>query len=364
MFIGERLKQARELRGFTQKELARRVGVSQGAIAHFEGGFKDPSSELLSAIGMHLRLPVSFFSTEPAEQFSLQSILFRAHASMTRREAVEATRHAEMLYEIATFLRHQIDIPPPAFPELNKDPIVAARETRAAWNLSPEDPIPNLCYSVEKHGGLILALPVTLRGRDAFSLWTSQASAIPVIALSSDRPGDRLRFSMAHELGHLIMLHHRSIKGTGERDAYSFAGEFLMPERAIRCEIRSPVTLSDIAGLKPRWKVSMQALIRRAYDLTIISERHYRYLFEQMGRRGWRVREPVNIDIPTEKPRALRQMAELLYGKAINYSRLAADLHLTVDYLEEIMQLYARAPHDAEPGAPPPDNLVFFKPKA
>lgn len=363
MFTGKRLKQARELRGLTQTKLAKRVGVSQGAIAHFEGGFKEPSRELLSTIGRHLGFPETFFLMRPMEEFSLQSILFRAHASMTRRQAVESARHAEIVYEVASFLRSHIDVPKPAFPELNQDPIIAARETRASWNLPPEDPIPNLCYSIEMQGGLVLPLPVTLKGRDAFSLWTGPAGQFPVIAVSSDRPGDRLRLSIAHELGHLIMLHHRSGTGAEEREAYSFAGEFLMPEKAMRRELQPPLTLSAFASLKPRWKVSMQALIRRAFDLALVSDRQYRYLFEQMGRNGWRVREPKNIDVPAEKPRALRQMAELLYGKAINYQRFAADLHLSVDYLKEIMQLCAQL-QDSPSGGPPRNGVGPIKAQA
>ena len=92
----------------------------------------------------------------------------------------------------------------------------------------------------------------------------------------------------------------------------------------------------------------MQALVRRAFDLNLITERQYRYLFEQIGARGWRTREPANLDVPVEKPSALRQMAEIAYGRPINYRRLASEAQLTVDMAKQIIEAYE------ESAAPPP----------
>jgi len=100
---------------------------------------------------------------------------------------------------------------------------------------------------------------------------------------------------------------HHSIKGdlsTIEQEANLFAGEFLVPEVTARQDLILPVTLSSVANLKPKWKVSMQVLIRRALDLEIITYRQYVYLIKQISIRGWRKKEPNNLDIPIEKPRA------------------------------------------------------------
>jgi Zn-dependent peptidase ImmA (M78 family) len=85
-----------------------------------------------------------------------------------------------------------------------------------------------------------------------------------------------------------------------------------MPEKAMRREITTPVTLTSLAALKPRWGVSIQTLIYRAHQLGIIADRQYRYLFEQISIRGWRTREPENLDIPVERSRTLRKIVELL----------------------------------------------------
>ena len=362
MFVGKRLKQARELWGLTQAQLAKKIGVSQGAIAHFEGGFKEPSRESLLALAGSTRVPVSFFSKQLPEEFSLHSLLFRAHASMSRRKAVEASRHAELVYEMASHLRSQIEEPPPTLPEFPNDPEFAAQQTRAALGLLPDSPVPNLLSIVEKSGVLVLALPVTLEGRDAFSLWAGPDSRSAVIAISDGRPTDRLRLSVAHELGHLVMLHHRSNRPEDERSAFIFGAEFLMPKVAMRREIRTPVTLSSIAPMKPRWKVSVQALIRRAFSLRIISERQYHHLFEQLGRKGWKLREPANLDIPTESPRRIRQMAEMIYGNPVDYVRLSSDVHLGIDYARAIIARYAEGPSQTRPRERGTGKVIEFRP--
>jgi Zn-dependent peptidase ImmA (M78 family) len=109
-------------------------------------------------------------------------------------------------------------------------------------------------------------------------------------------------------------------------------------------ELTPPITLSILAPLKVRWGVSIQSLVRRAFDLNIINQWQKQRLFEQIGAKGWRTREPENLDIPEEKPRALRKMAEIAYGRPIDYSLLAAESQLTVEMVREIVEGYQDAP--------------------
>lgn len=339
---GERVKLARELRGLTQTQLAARTGVSQSTIAYIESGRLSPSEGLLSAIAMQTGFPTSFFKQEPPSDFPLGSLLYRARAATTSTERITLHRYAGIMFELATKMSRRFKPIPVRLPQLVDEPAPAAEITRAALGLSPDKPVENLIHTLERAGVLVLALPISSRTIDAFSLWAGPNGEMPVIALTTEKPTDRLRFSIAHELGHLVL--HRSLYGKLsdiEREANAFASEFLLPEAAMRQEIVPPVTLTGLAGLKQRWRVSIQALIRRAYDLKIITERQYRYLFQQIGLMGWRVEEPGSLELPPERPRLLRQMAEMIYGVPLNYKRIATDMHLSSQLVEELLGGYA-----------------------
>jgi len=208
--------------------------------------------------------------------------------------------------------------------------------------LDPTQPVHNLLRALERMGVWVIALP-KLEGRDAFCVWArSEGQELPVIAYCTGVPGDRLRLSIAHEVGHLVM-HKTVLKPSSEMEseAYSFGAELLLPETAIRKELIAPMTLTSAARLKPRWGVSMQALIRRAYELQIVTERQYRYLFFQLSANGWRTREPENLDVQVEKPRLLRKMAEMIYGFPIDFRQMAAESHIGLGELKSIIALYA-----------------------
>jgi len=230
--------------------------------------------------------------------------------------------------------------------------------------LSPDTPVPHVIRACEKAGILIVGLPVEIEKLDAFSLWAGRSLSRPVIALSNGRPGDRIRLSVAHELGHLVMHEtlNQSLHDT-ERQAYEFAGEFLMPSDAIREELGSQITLASLVPLKKRWGVSLQALAMRAREIGAISDRQCRYLFEQMSQKGWRRKEPGNLDIPIEKPRGLRQMAELIYGEPPDFAKMANDFELTREFLAALFAPYDKPrPDVAKDAATAKGQVLDFGP--
>jgi Zn-dependent peptidase ImmA (M78 family)/transcriptional regulator with XRE-family HTH domain len=344
MFNGDRLRQARELRLLTQSDLARRVRKSQAAIANIEGCFNLPSPELVAALAAHTRFPASFFSSEKGLEFPMESLMFRSRSATTRREAIAACRYAEIVYEVIALLARFVTPVPIRLARLPRTPAaIAAQQTRRILNISPDEPVEHLIHELEKSGVIVLALPLDLKRIDAFSSWVpgTGASQIPVVAVCSGRPGDRLRWNVAHELGHLVLHGHlKHLRKEQHQEADQFAAEFLLPEKSIRTEIFGPVTLSSLAPLKPRWMVSIQSLVYRAHDLSLISRRQYAYLFEQLSARGWRLKEPPNLDVEMEKPRLLSKMAEVAFGMPVDIGRIAAEAKLSTQMVEEILSGY------------------------
>jgi Zn-dependent peptidase ImmA (M78 family)/transcriptional regulator with XRE-family HTH domain len=335
-----RLQQARELHGWTQTALARQVGVHQSAIAQIEAGRMQPSPPILDAISRSTGFPPAFFTRPGTPAFPLGSLRFRARAAMTARQRRQAFWYAHTLYELMVHLAAQAEMPAVRVPQITGDPVAAARRTREALGLTPDQPVRALMRTLERGGVWVVAIPVSLPLREAFSTWAGRDAAIPVIAVAATAAGDRRRFSVAHELGHLVL--HRIPQGSlhdVERQADAFAAEFLLPAAAMHEAFVPPVTLTTLADLKGHWGVSLQALIRRARTLERITPSAYRALYAQLGARGWRTQEP--IEVPVERPRALRQLAELLYGVPIDYPPLARAIGLDPRFLQDLLDAHA-----------------------
>jgi Zn-dependent peptidase ImmA (M78 family)/transcriptional regulator with XRE-family HTH domain len=340
MITPARLRQARELQGLTQTALARQVGVHPSAIAQLETGRIQPGPEVLDALIRATGFPSAFFTQPGGPILPLGSLRFRARAAMTARQRRQAWGYAQILYELMASMAAQADYPAPRLPRLADDPVAAASVSRQALGLPPDRPIGPLIRTLERHGVWVLAIPVPLPRRDACSAWAGGDGARPVIVVAATAAGDRRRFSVAHEVGHLVL--HHTPEGTPhalEQQADAFAEAFLLPAAAIREALVLPITLTTLADLKARWGVSLQALIRRALTLDLITPNQYRSLSAQLGARGWRTREPITV--PVERPRALRQLAELLYGRPIETQRLADELGLGPAFVQDLLEAHA-----------------------
>lgn len=374
MINGLRVKQAREIRKLTQTQLARKLGMHQSVIGKMETDVREWPEPLIQSMAILLSFPVSFFQQGIGPEFPLGTLLFRCRADMPANEKAKVRQMALLAYELCEKLALGTKAIPLHFPSFSgEDPKEAAKVTRATLGLPPDTPIPHLINKLERNGIYVFAMPAAHEMFDAFSLWSDDEPRRPVVVVNTDKPTDRMRFNCAHELGHLVL--HRSPRGNLvdiEKEAHAFASEFLLPEEAMMREIKPPVTLLDLAPLKKRWGVSVQALVKRSFDLKLINERQYRYLYEQINKRGWRMREPEELDIKPEKPRLLRKLSELAYGIPPNAERVAALVSMPHSMAEQILAAHAgksELPAVAkgeltkaiEESQGTPDNLLTFK---
>jgi Zn-dependent peptidase ImmA (M78 family)/DNA-binding XRE family transcriptional regulator len=358
---GERVRQARELRALTQANLGEILGIDQTMVAHIERGRKQPNRELLEAIAAVLRFPVSFFRQPSPPELAKGTLLFRAKAGLGKRFVSQAHAHAQIVFELGLKIAASVTIIPVRLP-VSDDPIDAARKLRTLMNIG-EGPITELTRSIERLGVWLIPLPPS-NECDAFAVWAGPDRSVPVIGIVNDRPGDRMRMNIAHELGHLVL--HRDFVCSSrllEDQAYAFAAEFLMPAAAIAEDLRQEkLSLFRLAQLKNKWLVSMQALARRARELQIITERQYRYLMQQISMRGWRTAEPQFAEIRVEKPRAIRKMIEVAFGDNTKPESIAEELNVAPEFFNEVMSGFTgAASSQADAHFSPKANVVTMK---
>ncbi len=338
---GDRVRQAREIRGLTQVQLAAACRVDQSTVARWERDLLAVSNEQLQQIALATTFPVSFFRRQSGPEFPFGSLMNRARQSLRAEDRDRLRQVGRLTFELASVLAEGFsDIPVHLPSAAADDPEAAARITRNAFGLSPDTPFTSIINRLERNGVFVFAIPDEIDEHDAYSLWADTDPRKPVIVVSAGKPGDRLRFNVAHELGHLVM--HRKLDGTVQQrevQADTYASELLLPEVAMRDELRPPLTLTRLAQLKAKWGVSIQALVNCAYQLEIINERQRKYLFMQLSTLGWRKDEPVAI--PLERPRLLRKMAESLLGVPIDYNRVAQLVGAPPRMVQEILEQHS-----------------------
>lgn len=304
-----RVRLARELNGWNQAELARRLKVTAQAISQFEAGTTRPSTESLARMAGVLGVPLGFFSLGLVET---HDGFFRA----LRRTSVVDRRRARALAQIAHDWADLDDgaLPPVALPtrmpvELDTDVVpieTAAERARRSWGLEP-GPVGSVVGLLEDHGVVVIRMPLSSADVDAFSLPFPDR---PVVVLGSDKQDRaRSRFDAAHELGHLV-LHGDQMWGLPEieKQAHRFAAAFLMPQEDIVDELPSRADWPTLFALKQKWQVSIAALLMRARDLEKMSPAAYMGGMKVMSARGWRRTEPVPLGTP-EQPRLVQLLA-------------------------------------------------------
>lgn len=304
MINPEMIVLAREYRNMTQEELARKIMVSQGSISKLEGNLASDASEILmQRIAAELKFPVEFFY-QPGERlgFGSSSFYYRKRASITAADRKRISGLVNLLRISLKRLLNSVELEPnralPFFKidDYGESADHVARALRGAWNL-PDGPINNITALIESSGVIVIPCDFGSSAMDATSLRLSEMP--PLIFINKSIPGDRWRFTLAHELAHLVM--HEIPRETMEDEADQFAAEFLMPEVELRAQFNryGRIRIQDLANLKPYWKVSIASLIYRAQSVGSINASQAKSLWVQMSKFGYRMTEPVPL--PVEK---------------------------------------------------------------
>ena len=256
---GRRARQARRIRRLSVSFVADKIGIRQPRLSELERSYtSDLSEDTLGRLAKALDFPSSFFSVEPQESLHLGSLLFRAKSTLTDTDADHLAEYAGATGEIFQALTEFASSPPIRLPELppSTSAVEAAEIVRQQFSLKAEEPIDNLVRKAERAGILVIliAFDIPLHDRlDAFSCWVGDYTDRPVIVLRSGAPWDRLRWSMAHELGHAV-LHRRQRDGDIEAQANEFANELLLPRAALFREWPRNPTLMSLLPLKEKWE--------------------------------------------------------------------------------------------------------------
>jgi Zn-dependent peptidase ImmA (M78 family)/transcriptional regulator with XRE-family HTH domain len=334
---------ARDSVGLTQGELASELAVQQGTISKYEGGLLEPPMDFIEDMANHLGFLPSFFF-EASSVYGVPPYHFRKRKKLSAKvlSAIVAEMNIRRIH-ISILMRSENDRGNGFIPEVDRDDIEVmgrrsfsvesiAQRIREHWML-PSGPIENLVDTIESAGGIVL--PINF-GTDLLDAMSQRIDGLPVLFfVNADAPADRARHTLAHELGHMV-LHTRAFLDDEqmEEEADAFAGAFLLPANEVRPQLRQ-FSLRQLANMKSYWKVSMAAIAVRASRLNLITSYQSKIFWIEMGRLGYRKREP--NEPPRETPKRLRRLLQF-HASALDYSRedLASLLHLKSSRFNEM----------------------------
>jgi len=299
--------------GLSQLELATVARQPSSTVSMIETGNLRPDDSTLAALAAALDCTPEYLRLNRPEQDTTRPLL-RAYADASKREVDSLVEDAKSSVEAALTLG--LPLVPNEVPlydgDLNDEEGIEqfALDVRAQLGLAEDEPVGNAIRAAERLGCLVLPLDSELGRHLGMSFRVDELPVIRVSRSSEDSsravPGDRQRLTVAHELGHLAL--HRFVNTPSspveaarvEREAYRFAGAFLIPGDALRdglAQHNDRVTLSTLTELKRTWGVAIKALVLRVRQLGIVDDDHARSLYKQISARKWNKVEPVAVEV-------------------------------------------------------------------
>lgn len=321
--LGEVLETARRAQGLTQAELAEKTGITQAALSRYENDLREPEADALERLADALGVTVSFLIHAGRARGGMAMdahMRRRATAPPGTWRQLEARLnvyrwHASHLFEEVS-LRAEQHIP--TLDPLDVTPEQAARFVRTQWRM-PAGPVRRLAQWLEAAGCLLIGEDFGTSRIDGLSQWVGDH---PIILFNDAIPVDRLRLTLAHELGHLVLHVDALSVDDVEGQANAFAGEFLLPSEIIRPSLRN-LKIGRLLDLKREYGVSMQALVERAYHLDLLSSTQRTSMYKMFSAKGWRTHEPGSGDIAPERPALAESIGQSLSARGLTPQDIA-----------------------------------------
>jgi len=330
---GKRLAVARKRKGFSRPQLAAEMAVTPRTILGWETGARIPEekkSQLISVLGFS----EDFLKLSDPAEVSTDAVSFRSLSRKRASQRDAALAMCDLAVDLSAWIdprfgRNDVSVPDLA----DNDAEFAADLLRRDWGLGSA-PINNLMHLLEAKGVRLFALPENCREIDACSFWLD---GIPYVLVDTTRSSERIRFNLAHELGHLVLHQHGAPVGqVAEKEANAFASAFLITVSSIHRNLPRHMTIESVVRLKKRWGVSAMALAYRLNKIGRLRDWHYKTMIIEMRRRKYHEVEPEPV--AHEQSYVLDVVLKTLLSKGISLRSVSEETGLPFSEVVGLMQ--------------------------
>lgn len=304
---------ARESRGITQKKMAEAIdGLNQGNLSKMEKGLLPVPEKLIGKIADYLDFPVSFFYKESQDR-GLNTFFYRKRVTIPTRSIMQMEAKFDLIRMAVDELLDSVEIPDFSIPSIpvsdDITPEAIAQRIRLYLRL-PKGPIDKLVSRLEKHGVIIIFIQDVPEKFFGVTMFTNKSQ--PILFVNNALSNDVKRFTIGHELGHLVMHLRENVYSKQEKEldkeADIFSSEFNMPQTECRKDLIH-LRYSDLPSIKMYWKISKAAICYKAKTIGILGDSQYKYFMMQLSSSGQRKKEHEYIDL--DKPTLLHRIIKV-----------------------------------------------------
>lgn len=330
--FAERFKSARLMRGFSLQDLSDAIEnkLSRQALHRYEKGEVIPDYEKLTLLSEALKINIDYFYRNT--KVELSKIEFRKLNKMSQKDISiikETTKEKLSRYleleEILGLSNNFEDYLEnfgvvSTYEQVNK----AAELLREKWDIG-FGPIFNIVEILEDKNIKVLDLYVN---DDFDGLQTRVNDTIPVIAYNASKINkpDRIRFTLLHELAHLLLKFGDISEKEIETLCHQFAGAMLLPEKTIKSELgphRNKLSISELGYIKKQYGISIQAIVMRAKDCGIINDHYTKQFFFLIKQMNWKIDEPYEYNGVEKSNRFEQLLSRALIEDQISMNKAA-----------------------------------------
>lgn len=360
---GEKLKIARHLAGYSTTNLAKELGITKQSLSQYENGV-EVKPEIYIKLLQILKIDKDFLTIPLKTKLNIKNTFFRASASATAAERKYQETKTTILGQLYLFLSDYLNFPKLNLPKFIDENSMSIEEKayilRQFWGLG-DKPISNMIKCLENNGIIVSTFnsgnseqPNKIDGyTQQFTILKDNKfeTLFCVVVENDGRSLSRKNFSLAHELGHIIL--HRDDdfnektkveQAEIEKEANDFAAAFLMPKLKFSEDLKFVKNLDSFITLKQKWFVSIGAMMIRAKELGFLTEQDYIKLIKNYSYRRYRLQEPLDDVFAIHKPQLFKQSFELLFKSGYSLEKFKDELKesglaMSINLIEDILGL-------------------------
>ncbi len=316
-FNPDMLAIARDATGSTQADIVSTLcgAMSQGKLSKIENGLIEPSIDDVKTIAGALGFKTEFFF-HPHVRLSAPATYNRKRKKLSGGDWSRIFATSEIYRITASLLLRSVELAPKRPPaplvdveKYNGNIEQIATAMRQHWRI-PRGPLEDVTSIVESAGIIVVSYDFGTDLCDGFGQLASEDMPA-MIFINSRQPKDRFRFTLCHELGHIIM--HSIPSPEMENEANRFAAEFLMPTLDIAKDFYN-LSMEKLMSLKMHWRTSMHSLVYKARSCGRITDSTYNYYMVSMSKKGWKTKEPLELNNVKESPKLFSQLIKTHLG--------------------------------------------------